>query len=79
MWKRENVLSYAARIKEISDKIEDAYRLNNNFRQKLERDVIQCFIRSLCSALRRNRNTDYLNHVDNMGRGCIGAEGIKKK
>ena len=36
---------------EIADKIEDAHRLNNNgqvdndFRQNLERDVIQCFIR----------------------------------
>ena len=51
MWERENVLSYAARIKEIADKIEDAHRLNNNgqvdnnFRQNLETDEIQCFIR----------------------------------
>ena len=30
MWERENVLSYAARIIEIADKIEDAHRLNNN-------------------------------------------------
>ena len=53
MWERENVLSYAARIKEIADKIEDAHRLNNNGRvgnnlkQNLERDEIQCFIRGL--------------------------------
>ena len=96
MWKRENVLSYAARIKEIADRIEDAHRLNNNdqvdndFKQNLERDVIQHFISGLHpelenrveekdslkevindtidnerrlaanSALRRNRNTDYL-------------------
>ena len=30
MWEKENVLSYAARIKEIADRIEDAHRLNNN-------------------------------------------------
>ena len=30
MWERENVLSYATRIKEIADKIENAHRLNNN-------------------------------------------------
>ena len=30
MWERENVLSYAARMKEIADKIEDVHRLNNN-------------------------------------------------
>ena len=53
MWETESVLSYAARIKEIADKIEDAHRLNNNgqvdnnFKQNLERDVIQCFIRGL--------------------------------
>ena len=53
MRERENVLSYAARIKEIADKIEDAHRLNNidqvdnNFKQNLGRDVIQCFIRGL--------------------------------
>ena len=53
MWERENVLSYAARIKEIADRIEDAHRLNNGvqvdnaFNQNLERDVIQCFIRGL--------------------------------
>ena len=29
MWERENVLSYAARIKEIADRIEEAHRLNN--------------------------------------------------
>ena len=51
MWERENVLSYAARIKETADKIEDAHRLNNNgqadnnFKVNLEKDVIQCFIR----------------------------------
>ena len=53
MWGRENVLSHAARTKEIAHKIEDAHRLNNNdqidnnFKQNLERDVIQCFIRGL--------------------------------
>ena len=53
MWERENVLSYAVRIKEIDDRIEDAHRLNNGgqidnaFKQNLERDVIQCFIRGL--------------------------------
>ena len=53
MWKRENFLSYAARIKEIADRIEDAHRLNNcsqvdnAFKQNLERDVIQFFIRGL--------------------------------
>ena len=53
MWERENVLPYAARIKEISDRIEDAHRLyiggrvDNAFKQTLERDVIQCFIRGL--------------------------------
>ena len=30
MWERENVLSYAARIKKIADQIGDAHRLNNN-------------------------------------------------
>ena len=46
MWKRENVFSNAARIKEIADRIEDAHRLNNGgqvdnaFKQNLERDVI---------------------------------------
>ena len=30
MREKENVLSYAARIKEIADRIEDAHRLNNN-------------------------------------------------
>ena len=30
MWEKENVLSYAAKIKEIADSIEDAHRLNNN-------------------------------------------------
>ena len=51
MWERENVLFYAARIKEIAYKIEDAHRLNNNgqvdnnFKVNLEKDVIQCFIR----------------------------------
>ena len=29
MWERENVLSYAARIKKIADRIEEAHRLNN--------------------------------------------------
>ena len=53
IWERENVFSYAARIKEIADRIEDAHRLNNGgqvdnaFKQNLERDVIQCFIRGL--------------------------------
>ena len=53
MWERKNVLSYAARIKEIADRIEDAHRLNNGgqvdnaFKQSLERNVIQCFIRGL--------------------------------
>ena len=45
MWERENVFSYAAKIKEIADRIEDAHRLNNDgqvnnaFKQNLERDV----------------------------------------
>ena len=53
MWEKENVLSYAARIKKIADRIEDAHRLNNNeqvdntFRQNLQRDVIQFFIRGV--------------------------------
>ena len=53
MWERENDLSYAARIKKIADRIEDAHRLNNGgqvdnaFKQNSERDVIQCFIRGL--------------------------------
>ena len=53
MRERGNVLSYASRIKEIADRIEDADRLNNGgqvdnaFQQNLERDVIQCFIRGL--------------------------------
>ena len=53
MWKRENILSYAARIKEITDRIEDAHRLNNGgqvdnaFKQNLERLVIQFFMRGL--------------------------------
>ena len=53
MWEWENVLSYAARIEEIADRIEDAHRLNNGgqldnaFKKSLERDVIQCFIRGL--------------------------------
>ena len=52
MWESENALSYAARIKEIADRIKEAHRLNNGgqvdnaFKQNLERDVIQCFIRS---------------------------------
>ena len=55
MWKNENVLSYAARIKEISGRCSQA--LNNNgqvdnaFRKNLERDVIQYFIRGLCPEL----------------------------
>ena len=54
---RENILSYAAQIKGIADKIEDAHRLNNNgqinnnFRKNLERDVIQRFILGLCPQL----------------------------
>ena len=53
MWEKENVLSRAARIKEIANRIEDAHRLNNNgqvdntFKRILQRDVIQCFIRGL--------------------------------
>ena len=53
MWERENVLSYAARIKEIADRIEDAHKLTNGdqvdnaFKQNLEKDIIQCFIRGL--------------------------------
>ena len=53
MREKKNVLSYAARIKEIADRIEDAHRLNNNgqvdnaFKQNVRRDVIQCFIRGL--------------------------------
>ena len=52
-WEEENVLSYAARIKEIADRIEDAHRLNNNgqvdntFKRNIQTDVIQCFIRGL--------------------------------
>ena len=30
MWEKKNVLSYAARDKEIVDRIEDTHRLNNN-------------------------------------------------
>ena len=50
MWERESVLSYAARIKEIVDRIEDGHRLNNNgkvdkaFKRNLQRDVIRCFV-----------------------------------
>ena len=50
---KENVLSYAANIKEMADRIEDAHKLNNNgqvdstFKRNLQRDVIQCFIRCL--------------------------------
>ena len=53
VWKKEIVLSYAARITEIADSIEDAHRLTNNgqvdntFKRNLQRDVIQCFIRGL--------------------------------
>ena len=53
MWEKANVLSNAARIKEIADRIEDAHRLNNNgqvdnsFKKNLLGDVIQCFIRGL--------------------------------
>ena len=53
MWEKENPLSYGARIKEIADRIEDADRLNKNgqvdntFKQNLQRDVIQYFIRGL--------------------------------
>ena len=53
MWERENILSYATRNKKIADRIGDAHRLNNGgqvdnaFKQNLERDVIQCFIRGL--------------------------------
>ena len=57
MWGKENVLSYAARIKEVADRIKDARRLNNNgqvddtFRRNLHRDIIQCFISGLRSEL----------------------------
>ena len=57
IWERENVLSYAARIEEIADRIEDAHRLyngnqvDNAFKQNLERHLIQCFIRGLCLEL----------------------------
>ena len=100
MWEKENVLSYASRIKEMADRIEDAHRLNNNgqvdntVKQDLQRDVIQYFIRGLrpeleirvktketfkevfndtinverdlaaSSALRRNKNSDYLKMDD---------------
>ena len=53
MWEKENVVSYAAGIKKIADRIEDTHGLNNNgqvhntFKQNLHRDVIQCFIRGL--------------------------------
>ena len=53
MWGKENILSYAATVEEIADRIEDAHRLNNggqvdnSFKQNHERDVIQCFIRGL--------------------------------
>ena len=53
MWEWRTVLSYAAIIKEIADRIEDAHRHNNGshvdnaFKKNLERDVIQCFIRGL--------------------------------
>ena len=53
MWEKENVLSYAARIKEIDDRIKDAHSLNNNgqvdnsFKQNLRRDVIKYFIHGL--------------------------------
>ena len=40
MWERENVLSYAARIKEIADRIEDAHRLNNNGQVLMVKDVM---------------------------------------
>ena len=49
MWEKKNELSYAARIKEIADRIEDAHRLNNNgqidnnFKRNLQRHVNQCF------------------------------------
>ena len=57
IWEKENVLSYAARIKEIANRIEDAHRLNNNrqvdntFKRNLQRDVNQCFIRGMCPTL----------------------------
>ena len=70
MWERENVLSYAARIKEIAGKIEDAHRLNNNgqvdnnFKLNLEKDVIQCFIRGLRPELQiRVQEKDTLKEV----------------
>ena len=61
MWKRENFLSYVARIKEIADRIEDAHRLNNGgqvdnaFKQNLERDVVQCCICGLRLELETNK------------------------
>ena len=53
MWEKENVLSYAARIKELADRIEDAHKINNqgdvdeNFGTELEKAAIDCFTRGL--------------------------------
>ena len=52
-WERESVLSYSIRIKEIADQIYDAHRINNGgqlyetFEADLEKDLVQCFLRSL--------------------------------
>ena len=67
MWKKENVLSYAARDKEIVDRIEDTHRLNNNgqvdntFKHNLKETLFNA-----SSALQRNRNSDYLKMHDTM-------------
>lgn len=53
MWENESVLSYGYRVKEISDKIYDAHKINNNgqldkeFLEGIERSSVQCFLRGL--------------------------------
>ena len=45
MWEKGNLFSYLARIKDITDRIEDAHRFNNKgqldntFKQNLQRDI----------------------------------------
>ena len=52
-WERESVLSYATRIKEIADQINDAHTISNEgqldetFEESLEKDSFQYFLRGL--------------------------------
>ena len=88
MWKRENVLSYSAKIKQNADRIEDVYRLKNNgqvydtFKRNLQRDVIHCFIRGIRSELRvrvRTKETfkEVFNDIINVERNSVASSTLK--